>query len=260
MTYQCEKGCKDPKAKEGRPWHRSVNECPYETYNPKAPQGRPGFRKAQGTPAEGAAPAQAPAPSLAPASPPPARPAPPQGGAAGITLSGRRADVVKGATAPERPVITDYMVDWPHTEALWNFGFRVLYFVHVKVDEWVFDWKQHLPREQFKLSDNAKAAAEVDPRNIYARGATWLCRTVLRCPDQKAAHSAIDSIVFLEAFGGVFVALIFHYEKVYKESPKLKAKREEKRLRAEAMKRARLGQMDTTARVVNPPAAAEVAA
>ncbi len=253
MTYQCEKGCRDPKAKDGREWHRSQNECPYEEYRATSPAGRPGKMRAKGHPQPSAAPAQQ-VPAQAAAAPrvtesaPVSRPAA-SGGV--IMFSDRKADVVKGTSGPAPGVVADYVVDWPHTEALWNFGFRVLYFIHVKVDEWAFDWHKHLPREQFKLSENAKAAAEVDERNLYSRGATWFCRSVIRCPDQKSAHSAIDSIVFFEAFGGIFVALVFHYEEVYKKSPKMIRKREEARARAAR----RRGAIETTGREVPQPAA-----
>ena len=151
-----------------------------------------------------------------------------------ITFTDSQASVTKGSTKPIQPVVVDYIVDGPHTKALCNFGFRAIYFVHVQVDEIVFDWQRHLPKEQFKLSDNAEMSIELDPRNFYSRGVTWFTKNICQAKNLQAAHTAIDSILFFEAFGGIFVALLFHYREVYKNSPKLKKKRDEKaRLKAE---------------------------
>ena len=229
MTFQCEKGCRDPKAKDGKMWHATLNECPYEDYRPNLPPGRPGKMKARGHPGPGVA------TQAQPVAKPATAPAETRLATTAITFSDQKADVTKGAATP-KPVVVDYIVDWPHTEALWNFGFRVMYFGHVKVDEWFFDWHKHLPKEQFQLSKNAKMAAEVDPRNMYSRAATWFCKNIVRAPNLQAAHAAIDSIIFFEAFGGIFVALIFHYEHVWRESPKLKKRREEKAKRAALLK------------------------
>ena len=240
MTYQCEKGCKDPAAKGGREWHDTKNECPYENYNPKLNPGRPKKQRAKGHPGS------APPGSTPPSNEPTARleTKVPTGG--DWQISDKKADVTKGASKPVVPVKVDYIVDADHTKALCNFGFRIVYFIHVKIDEWVFDWHKHLPREQFQLTKNAEMSIDLQPRNFYSRGVTWFTMNVCRAPNLERAHAAIDSILFFEAFGGVGVALIFHYENVYKNSPKLKAIREAKKLKADRLK----GAVETTARAV----------
>jgi hypothetical protein len=224
-SKQCVKGCRDPKAKDGLMWHESVNECPFEDYNPKVFAGRPGKMRAKGHPG-----VQAAQPSAAPK-------------AAPIGLSVRResitfndspASVTKGQAKPVEVVVVDYIVDAPHTKGFCNFAFRVVYFFHVQLDEIAFDWHKHLPKEQFQLTPNAEMSIDMTPRNFYSRGVTWVTKNLFQCKNLESAHNAIDSILFFEAFGGIGVALIMHYREVYKNSPKLKKKREEKaRLKAQ---------------------------
>jgi hypothetical protein len=220
-TYQCLKGCRDPKAKDGLMWHYSVNECQFEEYNPKLSPGRAGHMKAKNHPGTPAKPAQPPTTSPAPR--------------ANLKVSGetisftdRPADVTKGASKPLEPVAVDYILDGPHVLAIWNFGLRVVYFIHVRVDEWVFDWHQHMPEKQFVLTKNAELSISMDPRNFYARAATWFTKNICQAKNLQSAQAAVDGILFFEAFGGIFVAVIVHYEYVYKHSPKLKEKREAK--------------------------------
>ncbi len=228
-------------------WHYFQNECQFETYNADLPPGRPGRMKAKGhpgTPAQPARAAEAPPPQQKTAAPVP-------GGT--IQVTGGPASVTKGSGKAPEPVMVDYVVDAEHTKALWNFGFRGLYFVHVKIDEWVFDWHQHIPKVQFQLTPNAEMSISLTPRNLYSRAATWFTKHICGAKTLTQAHAAIDSILFFEAFGGIFVAVIFHYEHVYKNSPKMKAKREAKRLRAEALKAQREGrQVVTTATGMTP--------
>jgi len=233
-TYNCAKGCRDPKTESGRMSHYSTNECPFETYNPNIHPGRPGKMRAKGHPGPGAAaPAQ-------PAAQKPSAPIPPPASSATINVVGGQAAVTKGAPKPI-VVPVDYIVDGEHTKALWNFGFRVLYFIHVKVDEWAFDWHQHIPKVQFQLTPNAEMSISISPRNLYSRAATWFTKNLCGAKTLEQAHAAIDSILFFEAFGGIFVAIVLHYEHVYKNSPKMKARREAKRLRLEALKAQREG-------------------
>jgi hypothetical protein len=218
-TYQCTKGCRDPKAKDGLMWHYSPNECPHEVFNPNVHPGRPGKQRSKNHPGTPAQPAKAAEVT------PRARVS--VGSGEGITFTDSKAQVTKGTSKPTEPVVVDYIVDAPHTKAFCNFVFRGAYFVHVKVDEYLFDWHKHLPKEQFQLTKNAEMSIEMDPRNLYSRAVTWFTKNVCQCKNLQAAHSAIDGILFFEAFGGIGVALIFHYEEVYKNSPKMKKKREE---------------------------------
>lgn len=201
-------------------WHYSRNECPAETYNPNLDPGRPGKMRAKGHPGP-----PAPGP-VSPTTPPKATPTP----TSTITLSDEQASVTKGSPAKVAVVQVDYIVDGPHTKALWNFGFRLLYWGHVKLDEWVFDWHKHIPKEQFQLTKNAEMSIELDPRNLYSRATTWFTKNVCRAKNLQQAHAAIDGILFFEAFGGISVAVVFHYEYVYLHSPKTKARREAKAL------------------------------
>jgi hypothetical protein len=219
--YQCAKGCRDPKAKDGRAWHRSVNECPYEDFNPNVDPGRPGKQKAKG---HTGTPAQA-------ASPPTTNPVPrAELKVTGdtITFSDQKANVTKGTGKPTEPVVVDYVLDGPHVKALFNFGLRGIYWVTVQIDEWVFDWHQHLPEKQFVLSKNAEMSIELDPRNFYSRAATWFTKNICQAKNLKDAQTAVDSILFFEAFGGIVVVVVMHYRKLYKESPKMKERRAKK--------------------------------
>jgi hypothetical protein len=225
--YQCKKGCRDPKAKDGLTWHRSPNECPFETYSESLDPGRPGKMRAKGHPG-----VQKPSEQLVT---PRAKISVGAPSGEGITFSDSKAQVTKGSSKPVEIVAVDYVVDGPHTKAFVNFLFRVGYFVHVKVDEWAFDWHKHLPKEQFQLTKNAEMSIEMDPRNFYSRGVTWVTKNIFQAKNLQQAHAAIDGVLFFEAFGGIGVALIFHYEEVYKNSPKLKKKREEA-ARRKAMK------------------------
>jgi len=237
--YQCTKGCRDPKAKDGLMWHNTPNECPAETYNPKVGPGRPGKMRAKGHP--GVAGVESPTP--------PARVTVPAPGG-GITFTDTKASVTKGTGKPPEPVVVDYIVDAQHTKALCNFGMRGVYFLHVQVDEIVFDWHKHLPKVQFQLTPNAEMSIELDPRNMYSRGVTWFTKNICQAKNLQAAHAAIDSILFFEAFGGIAVALLFHYREVYANSPKLKKRREEKaRLKAAAVAR-KAGAIDVPYQVV----------
>lgn len=235
-TYQCTKGCRDPRAKDGLMWHYSPNECPAEAYNPDVHPGRPGKMRAKGHPGPGKPAEVVPRAKLSVGAPP----------GQGITFTDSRAQVTKGTTKPAEVVVVDYIVDGPHTKAFVNFIFRVGYFVHVKVDEWAFDWHKHLPREQFQLTKNAEMSIEMYPRNFYSRGVTWVTKNIFQAKNLQAAHAAIDGVLFFEAFGGIGVALIFHYEEVYKNSPKMKKKREEaarkKALKAGAIQMVQTGQ------------------
>ena len=247
-SYQCAKGCRDVASKNGLMWHYSPNECPFETYNPKLHPGRAGKMRAKNHPGLPAQPARAPEQVVPRAK---VSVGAPTGQA--ITFTDSRAEVTKGTGKPPEPIVVDYIVDAPHTKAFCNFCFRVVYFVHVKVDEWAFDWHQHLPKVQFQLSQNAEMAIEMDPRNFYSKGVTWFTKNVCQAKNLQAAHSAIDSILFFEAFGGIAVALIFHYENVYRNSPKLKKRREEKaRAKAAAMAR-RAGAIEVPFQVVGAP-------
>ena len=239
MTYSCTKGCRSPTAANGIMIHYSKNECPAETYDPAIHPGRPRFQKAKGHPGSGA-----PAPAT-----PKVNVKVPE--SQGITLTGGQANVTKGSTTP-KVVVVDYVVDAEHTKALWNFGFRIMYWVHVKIDEWVFDWHQHIPKVQFQLTANAEMSISLTPRNLYSRAATWFTKNLCGAKNLEQAHAAIDSILFFEAFGGIFVAVIFHYEHVYKNSPKMKAKRAAKAALLAAKKGAQVGmtQAGTTTQVL----------
>jgi hypothetical protein len=212
-------------------WHRSPNECPFEIFNPDIDPGRPGKMKAKGhtgTPAQ---------PARAPNVPAPRATIPVTGDT--ITFTDKKADVTKGTSKPTELVVVDYILDGPHVLALWNFGLRVVYFGHVQVDVFVFDWHQHLPEKQFVLSKNAEMSISLEPRNFYARVATWFTKNICQAKNLKDAQTAVDSILFFEAFGGIFVAVFMHYQKVWRESPKLKKRREEK-ARAKALKEGRV--------------------
>jgi hypothetical protein len=242
--YQCSKGCRDPKAKDGREWHRNPNECPFETFDPKYGPGRPGKMRAkghQGTPAQPARAPNVPAPRAQVSVSPKET----------ITFTDKPADVTKGTSKPVEPVVVDYVLDGPHVLALWNFGLRGIYFIHVRIDEWVFDWHQHLPEKQFVLSKNAEMSISLEPRNFYARAATWFTKNICMAKNLKDAQAAVDGILFFEAFGGIFVAVIVHYEHVYKNSPKMKARREAK-ARAKAIKEGRVPEVVVTQTGINP--------
>lgn len=142
-------------------FHNATAECDYEPdYDPSRlrachcrglTKASPAVQAEQGSPTPSPAEAKAqPAPEPKPATPP----------RSGLAFSGRKAEIVPKAALqanlePAKPVEVDYIIDKEHTIQLWDLGLAGLYHAHVFIDDVVFGWKQHLPRDQFKLSDFA---------------------------------------------------------------------------------------------------------
>jgi hypothetical protein len=227
--YRCEKGCRNPKS--GKPkWHRSVVECLYEPrpgYSPPAPAD---------TPEKKAAPIfarQEPEkPAISVGIKTPFRPGT-------IQFSDTPAEVVKtggahplGDTTPEE---VDYIIDGPHTRAIWDLGYGGIRYVCLGVDEYL-EYKTHIPDRFFHLTPFEITSIEADPRNAFSRAGTWVCKRIFRCKTLDDAHHAIDTAVFFSAFGGLGYAIFTHYRAAWKESPKLIRNRAKKAERAKALK------------------------
>lgn len=208
--FECQKGCKAGTI------HLRQADCPY--WKKKAPEA---------------------APAESPAAPPPN--SAPSSVSSRTTLPTQTTPVVKGgaALAIKTPPEQDFIVGKDRTRDFCNGVFRIAYWGTVQVDDF-YEWKAHLPRDQFKLSENALDSMEFNPRNMYARGVTWFCKVFGRCKTLDQANRFLDSCLFLFDNLGLLGAIFVHYKTVYKESPKLKRSRAEKKAREEQLKRDQL--------------------
>ena len=220
----CTAGCKPEPGAKNR-YHDNLRQCPYQPeYDPNAKgaidkEGNLVTKmraKAMETPS------------------PPGGTAPPQNvprppAASGLRLSDRPAEVLdtskKKLVKPPEPV--DFVVDAAHTRGAIQKGFAVVYQVTVWFDEWL-EWKDHMPKEQFAPSELALMSIENEPRNMYARGVTWVCIR-LGAKTQAQAHHLLDTAFIFADFGGFFVVLVNHYRIVVRDSPKLKRMRAAKK-------------------------------
>lgn len=241
----CSRGCKPLPGAKAR-YHDSEKQCPYSPiYNPNAKgaidkNGNPVNRGPEpaeeaGQPSSGSSSAEAQAQPAPSPNPTPA-PVPKAPGTSRLTFSPTPAEVVpvKRIIRPVEPA--DYVVDGPHTKTAFGLVFGATYQLHVWVDEY-YEWTAHLPKSQFALSDLALLTIDNDPRNLYSRMVTRACMAV-GCRTQQQAHAAITTVEFFFGFGGVVVALVMHYRKVLKESPRAIRNREKKKVAAEAKRRA----------------------
>lgn len=226
MPWPCPNGC-ESETSPGKPrWHGKFkgDDCP------KMPKG---WKPPKDAPIRAPAPPEPTPPDAPPITVAPPKPKPGRAGA--ITFSESKAEVIKGgggveALLPER---VDFIVDKEHTLGLWNFGFHRLHDVTILAD-WALGWEKHMPMDQFQVSKTGQMSIEMEPRNIYARSATFFCKR-MGCQTLEQAHSLIDSVLFFEAFAGIAGAIFWHYKTVLKESPKLAPWRE-KRAKAKALK------------------------
>ena len=222
--YGCDHCKPFPGAKKR--FHDVQAQCPYEDkYDPKVK----GAIDKDGNPTSGRR-AEPQRPEAAPpsAEPTPGQPRAPSHG--GLTSSGRAAEIVPRArTIIKPPEPTDFVVDAIHTRGPIN---RVLIGVW-QLFAWQDDWleiAEHMPKDQFKLSENADDTIEMDPRNFYSRIVTRIC-VGLGCKTQQQAHHAIDTFLFFGDWGAFVVMVVKHEMKVIKESPRLKRNAEKKKVK-----------------------------
>ena len=213
-------------------WHDNTNECPQETFSPKIRNRHPERVRAKGAPptlGEAAATTPSSPPSLAQPSPGPAAAPSPGPSRSMLQLTTRPADVSKGATPKTAPTeFQDYIVGKDRVRAMWNLGFRVLEFVCIQIDDVYFGYAHHIPHSQFVLSDTAELTLEEEPRNFYARAVTWTARTVGQAKTLEQANRFVDSVLFMEAFGGIAVVIVLHYRKASAEGTKAKERKEKR--------------------------------
>jgi hypothetical protein len=234
-SWQCEKGCLGP---DGTPkWHRKRGDCPKEPFY----KGPPDAGKAG--PGSGDAPA---------GSSHPPQPAPKPAG--GLTFKDSKAEVVKGDASKKAAAaqIVDFIVDGEHTVLAWNLGLGGAWYIFAGIDLFVFGSDKHLPKNQFKLSDTAtQVIIPGQPRNNYARAVTFLCKKA-GATNIEQAHGMIDTLGFIEGFGGLIVVIAWHYKGLMND-PELKKKREEKRRLKEVRKRGAITVKGTDVTPAVPP-------
>jgi hypothetical protein len=253
--HKCERGCKPLPGAKGR-YHDSSRQCPYaDEYDPNYPGA---LDKEGNLVSKVKAAEKVPKrPESQPiAEPTPGHPRPAQQG--GLTSSGRPAEIVPRAKTPIKPPEPqDYVVDALHTRAPINRCLLGLWQVFAWQDDWL-EIAEHMPKDQFKLSENADDTIEMDPRNFYSRIVTRVCMTV-GCKTQQQAHHAIDTFLFFGDWGAFAVMVVKHEMKAWKESPRMARRKAENALKKKVV-------ADASARVVTstsglaPPLATAVTA
>jgi hypothetical protein len=216
--HACTLGCKPLPGTKAR-FHDTDEECPYSPeYNPKNPRAidKEGNR-VNGPRAQKAVPKEPSGPPPS-AEPKPGEPTKPSTG--GLTSSGRPAEIIPRLKTPIKPPEPqDFVVDAIHTRGPINRALLGLWQVFAWIDDW-YEVAQHMPKDQFKLSENADDTIEIDPRNFYSMAVTRVCIT-LGCKNQLQAHHLIDTFLFFGDWGAFVVMIVKHEMFVVKTSPKL---------------------------------------
>jgi len=245
-AFICKKGCMNPPGSRfaGKPrWHQKRAECPFEPeYTGPRSREQPPIPEQLTKPVE-----PGPSEEVAIAKPTPST--------TRLTFPARTAEVIKGgggAIPAAEPEEIDFIVDGPHTIAFFDFTFGVVKWTTYTVDDWL-EYSNHIPEKQFHLSSTALMSIQEEERNWYSRIATRICKWA-GAKTRLEAHGMIDGLVFLQTFGGLAIAIVTHYRVAFKESPKLKRRKEEKARKAQMRAKA----VDVEARTLGPEELAKV--
>jgi hypothetical protein len=128
-----------------------------------------------------------------------------------------------------------FVIDSTHTKTFYNDLIypAIRYGTHL-ADDWLEI--KYIDDKYFTLNNFALSQIRDDnPNNLYARGATAVLK-VLGAKTKESAEGMIDDASFLMVFGELLGVVALHYVKGIKESPKLKRRKEEKKLKLEAKK------------------------
>lgn len=228
MAELCTKGC----LKDNKPaWHTKRADCPHYI----APVPDP-------TPA-----AEPKAPSAPQATRPEPENEPGKKKSGGLNLTGGTPQITKDRT-PSQPIKADvdYLVDGPHAKTFVQTTYTIVEWGCLGLDKFLRTeeikkegFAAHIPHEVFTLSDREARNIDMDPKDYYIRGATWIAKR-FGCKTKEQAHAFIDGYGLITNFGTVLFAVAAHFITAFRESPRFAEDRRKKELAKQAKHAARV--------------------